>query len=206
MTQNNKKSNSRSRSNKSKFNLKGCLLAANPQRRESILKRSVIMIVDHENKDTGGTIGLQINKMIIEGITMQTVMENMGLESDLDAPVYYGGPFASNRVSVIHSTDWIGMTTSKINDNFALSNDMSILAALADGTGPKFYRLITGHMKWKAGDLEGELSGKVPWDQTDPWIICPKVSEDLVFLSDGIDQWNYTIETAAQCQAEESFN
>lgn len=179
----------------------GYLLAAHPRRRDPAARRGVIFVASYSDY---GSLGLMINKQIVDSITIQTVMENMGIDSDLDGPVYWGGASASNRISVIHSLDWSSSNTSRITADLGVSNDISVLSALAEDHGPQYYRVIAGHTKWPAGELDGEISGEAPWSVDDIWSWCP-ASTELIFGYTGLDQWHQVISTSASYQVAEWF-
>lgn len=183
-------------------NYRGYLLAAHPRRREAVYRHGVMLVVDHGN---GGSVGFQINKMITEELSLQTVMLNMGIDSDVDAPVFFGGDEKPNRISVVHSLDWSSENTCAVTDYIGVSRDVSVLASLADGTGPEYFRVIAGHAKWKPGHLESEISGSGPWSTDLNWAITP-ASHDLVFLHTGLSLWHQVIRESTRLTVSEWFN
>jgi len=96
--------------------------------------------------------------------------------------------------------DWKSATTTTINDCLGLSNDVSVLAAIAAGEGPQHYRAIAGFLKWPPGHLESEISGDAPWhDLAHSWSTVP-ATIDLVFGLNGEKQWHHVIESHARLQ------
>lgn len=182
-------------------NYKGCLLAAHPHQPEPSLRRAVMLIVAH---DKTGALGLQINKKFENDVTMLTVMENLGLYSDLDQPLYSGGLDATNRIHIVHSLDWSTRSTIKVTDQLGVSNDISILAAISENEGPEYFRVIAGYTRWPAKHLEGEMRGEDPWSVTQMWSSVP-ASIDNVFGIDDIDQWYKTIDDAGKLQIDSWF-
>lgn len=183
------------------MNYQGYLLAAHPKRRDLSFRRAVALVIKHSDDFC---LGLLLNKQIVDSITVQSVMENMGIVTDLDGPVYWGGPESSHRITVVHSLDWQSANTSEITENLGFSNDISVLTALASDRGPKYYRVIAGHVKWAPGELEGEISGETPWYLDDTWSWCPS-STELVFNYSGSDQWHQVISSSASYQVSEWF-
>lgn len=183
------------------MNYQGYLLAAHPRRRDPTFRSGVVLVVKHNERHC---LGLQINKEIVDSIDIQTIMENSMISGDLDGPVFWGGPEFNTRVTVIHSLDWISSNTSKITNGIGISNDTSILTALADGRGPKQWRAVLGHVKWADGELEGEISGDAPWAPNDTWNYC-LAEPKLIFDYRGAEQWRKVITTSASLQVNQWF-
>jgi putative transcriptional regulator len=175
-------------------NYQGYLLAAHPKRQESILRRGVMLVIEH---DKTGAIGLQINKPYTNDINFQTVMENVGLSSDHDQPLYNGGPDATNRIHVIHSLDWYSPSTVKVTDQIGVSHDVSILAAIANNEGPEYFRACAGYWSWDDGELEQQLNLKKP--NTHRWELAPATLE-TVFECNELDQWHQCIDASTRNQ------
>lgn len=177
-------------------NYKGYLLAAHPKRQDAFLRRSVVLILDH---DKTGALGLQINKPFTNDITFQTVMQNVGLSIDQDQPLFNGGQESPNRINVIHSLDWYSPSTVKINSNIGVSHDISVLTALANNEGPEHFRVCAGFTRWMSDQLEGEISGQEPWSIHHTWSFSPANVETVFSLSD-IDQWHTVIGESSKIQ------
>lgn len=182
-------------------NYKGYIIAAHPKRQEPTLRRGVVLILDH---DRSGAIGLQINKPFLNDITFETVMQNVGLHTDQDQPLYNGGVEAGNRIHVIHTLDWYTANTIKINDNIGVSHDVSVLAAISKNEGPDYFRVVAGFTRWLPGNLEGEVLGEDPWNITHSWSFVPATPE-LVFGNDDIDQWHKVIAESSKMQVSTWF-
>jgi putative transcriptional regulator len=182
-------------------NYKGYLLAAHPKRHDPIMRRSVMLILDH---DSTGAIGLQINKPFTNDITFQTVMQNVGLVIDYDQPLYNGGQESTNRIHVIHSLDWYSPSTIKVNDKIGVSHDVSVLTAIAANEGPEYFRVCAGFTRWLPGHLEGEILGEEPWNISHTWGFSPANVETLFGLDD-IDQWHQVIGESSSLQVSNWF-
>ena len=182
-------------------NYRGYLLAAHPKRLDAFMRRSVVLILDH---DKSGAIGLQINKPFTNDVTFQTVMENVNMSIATDQPLYNGGSESVNRIHVIHSLDWYSPTTSKITDKIGVSNDLSVLAAISQNEGPEYYRVCAGFTRWLPGHLEGEILGENPWTINHTWSYAP-ADHDNLFGSDDIEQWHGVIAQSSRLQVSNWF-
>jgi len=183
-------------------NYKGYLIAAHPKRHDNVLKKGVVLVIDH---DHSGCIGLQINKPLENSTTLGSVMHGLGLHLDKDEPVYFGGPEHTNRIIVVHTLDWSSATTQKLGENFGISSDISVLAALSEKKGPLQFRAIAGYSRWLPGHLEGEVDMIHPWnDITLSWSMIEGNIESI-FSVNGYDQWHHVIEESAKQQIETWF-
>ena len=177
-------------------NYKGHLLAAHPRRHDPILRRGVMLILDH---DSTGAIGLQINKPFTNDITFETVMQNVGMKLTEDQPLYNGGPEGTNRIHVIHTMDWHSPSTVRVNDKIGVSHDLSVLAAISQHEGPEYFRVCAGFTRWLPGHLEGEVLGETPWSINHSW--SSKVADaETLFGLDDIDQWHKVIDDSSKIQ------
>jgi len=177
----------------------GFLLAANPANPKDELERSVILLLRHADDVA---VGLQINR-VLKGPTLNDVFINNGIDMDTDAPLWYGGNMEERKVHVVHSTDWMGLSSINITDDLAVTNDISVLAAVSRNEGPEYFRACTGYWVWDDGRMNHMLD---PRDTAEPikWEILPATME-TVFAEEGIDQWLLAIDRSAQYQTASWF-
>jgi putative transcriptional regulator len=184
-------------------NYQGYLLAAHPKRSEPFLKKSTILVIEHDNMR--GARGLQLNKQFINDVTFQTIMHNSNLSfDDPSRPLYHGGPAHTNRVNVVHSLDWWTPSTIKLNDQIGVSQDMSVLVAISNNEGPEYFRACAGMFKWAPSNLEGEITGEDPWEPEHVWSFSPATLE-TVFELDEQDQWHAVINESNRLQISSWF-
>lgn len=171
-------------------NYSGKLLVSHPRRRNLYLGQSVVLVVEHTPL---GSWGIQINYQHSNQISLGTIIQNQGLWSDLDYPVYFGGQYHHQRCFILHSSDWTCSSTIKINKDLCLSGDMYILSALSEGEGPKRIRPVIGLHQWSAGELDNEIQDNIDFG----WLIT---SPDLklVFDREGKDQWDRALNQATK--------
>lgn len=172
----------------------GHLLVANPNNPKDDLEKSVIMIVTHADSLA---IGIQINKPH-EEITLSKVAANLGVGYMGNDPCYYGGNMAMSKIHVIHSLDWRGMTTAPLSKEIGITNDISILAAISRGDGPKYFKACSGYWLWEDGRLETQLDPRnsLP-HEPHKWEIA-KATIDNTFLTNDDDLWQEAIEASAK--------
>ena len=182
-------------------NYTGFLIAAHPKRADTVLRRSSILIIDH---DTSGAIGLQINRPYTNNVTVDSVMRNIGLTIDGDQPLYNGGTESTNRIHIIHTLDWFSPTTNKITEQIGISSDLSVLTAISRHEGPAQFRAVAGFTRWLPGHLEGEILGEAPWNINQSWSFT-RAEPELVFDTTDIDQWHKVIAVSSKQQVASWF-
>lgn len=178
-------------------NYQGHLLISNPHNPRDIFHQSVILMVSHS---AHMAIGLQINCPIM-AFSLASVADRMGIHCAVEDPIYYGGNVNPNKIHMIHSTDWAGATTIQLNDDLAVTNDISVLAAMSEDQGPRHFRACLGYWIWEDGLLQQQLSEDPDVRGEDPyrWEIAP-ATVDTVFNTLPDHQWTRAIEDSTRHQ------
>lgn len=174
----------------------GHLIVAHPKYPIAVLRRSVLLVIEH---NAAGAVALQTNRIYQNGINLSTVMYSAGLSCPFDEPLYIGGPHNQNRVYVIHSLDWSSPTTNKLNDQVGISTDLSVLIALSQNQGPEYFRAVAGFTSWDAGELDGEISGVKPWSPVHSWNWVTAGISNL-FEVEAEQQWEAVIDQTSKQQ------
>lgn len=172
----------------------GQLLAANPLNPKDSLENGVILVVSHA---TEYSLGLQINRPLTD-FTIGEVGAQVGLFIDLDDPVYYGGNITTNKIHIIHSNDWSGLTTIKINDEISVTNDISVLVAMSKNEGPEYFRACAGFWGWESGQLENQLSAIPNQRVRHRWEPVTATLENVFGQADQDDHWRSVLNEAAR--------
>jgi putative transcriptional regulator len=183
----------------SKKKYTGHLLVANPNNPRDEMSKSVLLLASHT--DTMA-IGLQINNPL-EDIDLQQVAENLHIDYDRTDMLYYGGNISMNKIHVIHSNDWKGLSTVRLNDQLSVTNDLSIIVALSRGDGPEHFRACAGYWLWDDGRLDQQLDPRFK-GEPHKWETVPATIEN-VFYSEGPEQWRECLDQAAKHQVQTWF-
>jgi putative AlgH/UPF0301 family transcriptional regulator len=170
----------------------GHLLASGPMSRDAH-EHSVLLVVSHSAELA---IGLQINHAV-PNQTIQDIAERIGIIMPGEDPLWYGGLKSQDRINIIHSTDWLSITSVKLTDDIAITNDISILTAISQDSGPEQFRACAGFISWPGYEIARMLK-----ESNNNWEAVP-ATPDLVFgFQAGDNQWERVLEASARYQAE----
>lgn len=129
----------------------GDILIAEPFLEGKYFSRSVVYMVEHDEK---GSIGFVLNKPMYYN-TSDLVSEL----KDIHFPVYIGGPVEQNQLYYLHSHAEI-RDALPIADGIYWGGDFShLVQLLREGDIlPGEIRFFAGYSGWEAGQLENELN------------------------------------------------
>lgn len=166
--------------------LTGQLLIAMPVMADPRFAQSVIYVCAHTQD---GAMGLVVNRPISKP-SFDDLLRQLEI-----APVpparrirlCAGGPVDNGRGFVLHTADWTGEGSLKVNEMLALTASLDVLKAIAEGGGPREGILALGYAGWGPGQLEAEF-------EQNAWLSVP-AEESLVF-GDGHDtKWRRAFQT-----------
>lgn len=160
--------------------LQGQLLVASPEIGDPRFARTVIYMVDHNKK---GALGLVVNKVFGTG-SFEKFLRGFNIDAGEvqgDIRLHYGGPVEPAAGFVLHTADYQGPGTRVVNSKMALTTEMSVLKAIAEGHGPRHSLFALGYAGWGPGQLEGEIA-------RGDWFSAP-ADENLIFDEDVETKW-----------------
>ena len=139
--------------------VKDFFLIATKKIRDSRFEKTVILMLEHDEK---GAFGIAINKPLGK-ITLGSLISKIDDPAinkkklyDVKIPIYWGGPVDENKMLILHSNDYKNETTKKYND-LSISSDLKTLVKIAEKNGPKKSLVILGLSAWNVGQLDGEI-------------------------------------------------
>ncbi|PPQ36022.1 YqgE/AlgH family protein [Rhodopila globiformis] len=160
--------------------LTGQVLIAMPSMADPRFQQSVIYVCAHTPE---GAMGLVLNRPIVKP-TFDDLLKQLQV-----APVppvreiklCAGGPVENARGFVLHTSDWTGEGSLKVDDSTALTASLDVLKVIAEGGGPRECILALGYAGWGPGQLDQEL-------QQNAWLsVTP--DELLLFDNDHDTKW-----------------
>jgi putative transcriptional regulator len=158
----------------------GQLLVAMPTLTDPRFAQSVIYVCAHT---PDGAMGLVINRPLAKPSFDELLVQ---LEIAPVPParrirLCVGGPVDNARGFVLHTSDWTGEGSLRVNDELALTASLDVLKVIAEGGGPRAGFLALGYAGWGPGQLDAEF-------QQNAWLSVP-ADEGLVFGDDHDTKW-----------------
>jgi putative transcriptional regulator len=160
--------------------LTGQLLIAMPSMSDARFAHSVIYMCAHSGD---GAMGLVLNRPLARP-TFGDLLRQLDI-----APVpparqirlCAGGPVDNARGFVLHTADWTGEGSLRVDDTLALTASLDVLKVIAAGGGPREGILALGYAGWGPGQLDAEV-------HQNAWLSAPP-DETLLFDSDHETKW-----------------
>lgn len=160
--------------------LTGQLLIAMPTMEDPRFAQSVIYVCAHTSE---GAMGLVLNRPL-ERPKFDDLLRQLEVAPVPPARRIHlcaGGPMDNARGFVLHTTDWTGEGSLKVDDAVALTASLDVLKAIAQGQGPREGLLALGYAGWGPGQLDAEI-------QQNAWLSVP-ADETIVFGEDHDTKW-----------------
>jgi putative transcriptional regulator len=157
--------------------LKGNFLIASPGLNDPFFSQSVVLLCDHTDQ---GAFGLVVNKVITDSLRM--MLENFDIrKSEVDMPVYFGGPVHPEQGYIIYSPFNGKYGSLKVSEDIGVTSSKELLEDIIAGKGPEQHLFALGFSGWMANQLEDELL-------TDSWLVAP-LHADIIFSKGITERW-----------------
>lgn len=160
--------------------LTGQLLIAMPAMADPRFAQSVIYLCAHTPE---GAMGLVLNRPIVKP-TFDDLLKQLNVEPlppMRQIKLCAGGPVGNARGFVLHTNDWTGEGSLKVDDSMALTASLDVLKVIAEGGGPRECVLALGYAGWGPGQLDKEIHEN-SWLSVSP-------DETLLFDADHDTKW-----------------
>jgi putative transcriptional regulator len=160
--------------------LTGQLLIAMPAMEDPRFSQSVIYLCAHTPE---GAMGLVLNRPL-QRPKFDDLLRQLEVGPAPPArriTLCSGGPMDNARGFVLHTTDWTGEGSLRVDDTVALTASLDVLKAIAEGHGPREGLLALGYAGWGPGQLDAEI-------QQNAWLSVP-ADETIVFDGDHDTKW-----------------
>ena len=184
------------------MNKLGKILIANPILPDDapFAKTVIYIYVDDPKR---GTVGVVLNKQ------SNTSLQQLCYDHKVTYPVsshmiYMGGPVNPSAMILLHTDDWQSQNTAHAGNNLLISSDKLMLLKLSQGNEPVYWRMIMGFASWQPGQLDMELKGQFPYNQSHRWLTADP-SESIIFEYSGDKQWEKALEMCSQQAVDQWF-
>jgi putative transcriptional regulator len=161
--------------------LAGQLLIAMPAMTDKRFAQSVIYMCAHAPE---GALGIVVNQGLSKP-DFPTLLRQLSIGEVppvRDMRICSGGPVENSRGFVLHSADWVGEGSMRVDDGMALTASLDILQLIAAGGGPREAILALGYAGWGPGQLDSEL-------QANAWLNAP-AAPAILFDADDATKWH----------------
>ncbi len=167
------------------LSLAGHFLIAMPGMGDPNFERGITFICQHNEE---GAMGLIVNRL--SDFKLGDVLQQMHMPCEREevaaVPVLVGGPVNPERGFVLHAfgeREWD--SSYRVNDKLTVTTSRDILAAMADGDGPKRALVALGYAGWGAGQLEQEL-------RANAWLTVQ--ADDRILFDTALDErWSAAV-------------
>jgi putative transcriptional regulator len=136
--------------------LTGQLLIAMPAMSDPRFSQSVVYMCAHTAE---GAMGLVLNRPLVKP-TFDDLLKQLNVEPSPPARqirLCAGGPVANARGFVLHTSDWTGEGSLRVDQGTALTASLDVLKIIAEGGGPRECILALGYAGWGPGQLDREI-------------------------------------------------
>lgn len=161
--------------------LAGQVLIAMPAMADPRFSQGVILVCAHTPE---GAIGIVLNRPAAKPSFTELLeqLEVGPIPPARSIGMCVGGPVDSARGFVLHSTDWIGEGSMRVDTTTALTASLDVLKAIAAGSGPADCVLALGYAGWAAGQLDQEIKQNV-------WLTATP-DRNLLFDTNHTTKWH----------------
>ena len=162
-------------------NLKNYLLISTPGLNDSIFRKSIILVCEH---DEDGTMGLILNKPLISEDKKSSFLKDVFDSMKLNSKIYFGGPINLEHCFVLHDNSYLTKDTIKISKEVFLTSNNSIIEDIKNNIGPENYKINMGYAGWDRNQLEEEI-------KNGDWLVKP-LSQNFIFDIPDNDMWEFS--------------
>lgn len=162
---------------------RGALLVAKPTVEDFCFKRSITILIDHDNED--GSMGVIVNKPT--RFTLNELVPDVVCNENI--PLYLGGPVGTNMMFFLHT---LGKETipgsEQIAPDLFFGGDFDIIKMfLADGENiNEKVKFMVGYSGWTVGQLDNEV-------KRHDWAVLKGDVTQLVMSSDNEALWSNAV-------------
>jgi putative AlgH/UPF0301 family transcriptional regulator len=125
-------------------------------------------VINLSNDSGDHTVGFMMNQQVLN-FDATMIPRVYGIKSPMPSfkTVYCGGPVGTDKITIIHSTEYKNKDTSNINGYSSLTFNDKIFEDIHQGKGPKQWKIMLGYCAWLPGQLESEIKRSNSWMKAD---------------------------------------
>ena len=101
-------------------NFKNYLLISTPGLNDSIFRKSIVLVCDH---DENGAMGLIVNKPIIPDGEKSSFLKDIFTNMNINSKIYFGGPVDIQNCFVLHDNSYNSNETIELSSGISLTSN-----------------------------------------------------------------------------------
>lgn len=160
----------------------GSLLVAKPTVDDDYFRRSVILLINH---DDNGAMGLVLNNM--STLMLSEVLPDVKVVND--APLYIGGPVNPEMMFYIHTLGTEVIPNSvPVADGLYFAGDFEAMKDYLESGGETAgkVKFIAGYSGWSAGQLMDEI-------ERNDWAVLDYHDIDMMMTGGFLETWQWAV-------------
>jgi len=160
----------------------GKIIISAPFMNDYFFGRSIVLLLEHNDE---GSMGFIINKK-----TELSVSDMIDGFSDIEIPIYIGGPVQTDSIFFIHSRpDLIDDSIHIYGKMYWGGNFRQLRTFITEGLiQTNEIRFLLGYSGWEAQQLDDELKAET-------WIVANKLSFDTIMNTNAEELWKNTVKS-----------
>lgn len=159
----------------------GKILISKPFLNDNYFRRSVVLLINHNNE---GTFGLILNKPTRVAVSDILISSEFEVPGDFSSKVFLGGPVGLKEVFVLHSRPDLIKNSTKISEGVYFGGDFTNISKLIHYgfISVNEIKFFLGYSGWTSGQLDDEI-------MADSWVVCDS-NPNLVLKYRSEKIWN----------------
>jgi putative transcriptional regulator len=122
-------------------------------------------VINMSNYEDTHQVGFIMNQQVLN-FDMKLIPKVYSIEAPLPktaCPIYCGGPVSTDKITIIHSSEYQNTKTTPLNEYSSLTFNDQIFYDIEQGKGPRKWKIMLGYCAWLPGQLETEIDQKHSW-------------------------------------------
>ena len=121
-------------------------------------------VINMSNHEDSHRVGFMMNQLVLNFKTSSIPkIYNIDAPMPENVPVYCGGPVSTDKITIIHSSEYKTSETSEVNDYSCVTFNDKIFKDIKENKGPKHWKIMLGFCAWLPGQLEAEMKRQGSW-------------------------------------------
>jgi putative transcriptional regulator len=159
------------------------LLVAMPQLRDPNFRRTVVLVLQHDDDGTFGVVLNRDTEISARGLCASLELDWRGAP---ETPIGWGGPVQPQSGWLVFDAlpGYAEQDVQRVGEGICFAGSLDVLRHVVDEP-PDRLRLMVGYAGWGPGQLEMELAEGA-------WLLAP-ASDEVIFDVDSTVMWDHVL-------------